>query len=311
MLPFTIPNNIRCDTTVSWPHNQQFRLTEKTLEAAHTKSNDVKRQKSALLDELAEIDFGVSILADDVDVDAVPSGSQSSQSSSAPLLDGQLALPPPMARSPAPMSRSPAPLPPMPSPAKAPIVVKPPATPTQTAPMHGPQTLPKKDERMDAAYDSQMSALISNIHKTNNDWNKKAREYQIFSSRLQQMPMCANSEVLKSLVADLETGRDLDNKLRAIEEKYALDVYIETSEQTMAKYHMNQIMNCLKEMGKTKFLYVCRWSRHVDLGLKVRLLPRKFFVFVPFSLVQLLHPVASLGHSSEGFSESTANSKRC
>ena len=69
-------------------------MTSKKLEATHCKRDEAKKQRTATLDHSAELDFNVTFDADDVDIDALPAGSQSSQSSTQPLQDGLLALPP-------------------------------------------------------------------------------------------------------------------------------------------------------------------------------------------------------------------------
>ena len=259
--------------------NQQFRRIRKELDLTHAMQNKAKKTRSATLDHNQELELGLEINMNEIDLD-VPS---STASGSALPLEG-------------PASSTPQPIPPpVEPPVTSPLKITdigvsdlpgmPPIPPTL---LDTPTKKDAKDERMDEAYEQQMTGLITNIHKCNHEWNKKAREHNIVAARLGNNEHCKDSKVLKSLIDNLKIGKALDHALHQTEEKHALGQYVSTTEQTMAKYQMSKIGTCIKELIKIKFPLTKK--RRVGHGLNTStlccILQRSPSVFLEICRVQ-------------------------
>ena len=211
----------------------------------HTHETKAKKHKHATLGHLEDVDVDMKL--DDIQMDFDVLCNWASGSSGQPPL-------PPLAPDGGitPRAIMPPPTPTFPTSHQSPAPITFTSTSKENEVPHGPTTAPAKDERMDEAYETQMTSLIVNIHKTNYEWNKRARELNIAAAKLKSHAMCADSEVLKTLTKNLQQGQQWDKMLQSIEEKHALGQYVETKDQTMAKHYMNLIMTTIKECLRMK-----------------------------------------------------------
>ena len=108
------------------------------------------------------------------------------------------------------------------------------------------------DPRMGDTYETTMTTLITSIHKSNSEYNRRSREYNLLAARLTTNSYCANSEVLNRMIQHLKDAQALDADLEVVEKKFALGEYVDPSMQTMAKWNMSQLVKELKECAKIK-----------------------------------------------------------
>ena len=147
--------------------------------------------------------------------------------------------------------------------APTPLAETPQMMPAPSAPRPPPSPIPlaapeNTDHLKDPEYESAMTALITNIHKSNYEWNKRSRELSIAATRCRNNPNTQESPLLADMIALCNKGDKLDTSLADVEVKYAMNTFIDVTEQVQCKKAMAEMVQITNDALKIKLLV--RWS---------------------------------------------------
>ena len=122
-------------------------------------------------------------------------------------------------------------------------------------PSRSPIPLPPhepKEHLQDAEYVTTMQTLVASIHKSNQEWNKKSREFHIAAAKCKSHEYTKDSQLLTQMSQLVSKGDKLDKSLVDVEEKHAMGVFVDITEILQCKKIMSDLVNIAKEASKIK-----------------------------------------------------------
>ena len=235
---------------VPWPNNQLFKREKVKGVSDNLSEAELHGKKSlkAAPEMESLFDQGAADVAATFGQLPHPAAYIPTLSSNAALHDiDRAALSPPPRAAPSPL--------PLAAPSPSPMPITPAPSPSTTIAPAPPNVLGHQKDK-DPRYVKEMNDLVALIHKANGEWNRKSREYAILHTKAQNHPLCKGSQLINQMKSHLDAGDTLDKQLQFIEEKFALDQYVDGTEQIKAKYLITELQKTQKDLAKVKFHHV-------------------------------------------------------